>query len=417
MPARYSDLIRADGPSLYWRHGEGAQGRDSLTGIPIRDASGNGRDGTIVNTVYSWPGALWGAPQPDFNGSALFQANGYITSGYSPFAASSARTFALWLYRFNWGTNETIFGGDGSGAPPLLRFNASADTLDFHSQAGSSVQWAAPVRMGWSHLVLRRDKANDRVALTIDGRLLGWQTLTLDYQATPGNLVVSAWSDAYFDPFYGAISEFAVWEGLLTDEQIRAHYDAGRARNLVFNGSMDGPAAYMASGNSWGIAGWEDDVPGGSTLTTFAQSQAWAWEGSNSLLMDVTVPGTGGPHWPNARSRNFRVHPGHHYTASAIVNVTTATASGAPWLQMIWFAADGSWLSADDGPMGSTGTGVQALSLKATAPAGARSARVSVPTTCANGERLAIHIDDVRVADASSDAAAAPETAALMRLA
>lgn len=419
MPARYSDVIRADSPSLYWRLGEGAQGWDSLSGIPIRDASGNGRNGTVANTVYSLPGALWGAQQPDFNGSALIQADGWITSSYIPFLQNSQRTYECWMYRFDWGTNpETVFGSDGSGDPALLRFDASTDTLKWHSQAGGGyVEWTVPVRYGWSHLVLRVDKPNNRVGLTVDGRLLGWQTYSTDYQVDPGNFVLGAWSNMYFDPFYGALDEFAIYEKLLTDEQIQAHYGAGRPRQLVFNGQMDGPASGFTDANSYWIAGWEKDVPGGSTVHTFAQSQEWAAEGSNSVLLDVTAPGTGGPHWPNIRSLQFRAQPGHWYVAQAVVNVTRATTSGQIWLSFNWWDGTPTWLSNDDGPMGGAGTGVKALTVAARAPATACIGRLSVRATTPDGERVAFHLDDVRLANASQDADAAAKTVARMRLA
>lgn len=417
MPARYSDVIRADSPSLYWRLGEGAQDRAAITGT-VRDASGNGRDGTIAGTVRSLPGCLHGAASRDMDGSAWFEASGYVTSGYSPFATSSARTFEAWAYRSDWGSgNETIFGGDGSGAPPLLRFDADANGVAWHAQVGSSVSWTAPIWDGWSHIVLRHDKPNNRSCLTVDGRLLGWLANTADFQASPGNFLLSAWSDQHFEPWYGMLDEFAVYERLLTDAEIQRHYDAGRLRQLAFNGQMDGPASGFADANSYWIAGWEENVPGGSTVHTFAQSQEWAAEGSNSVLLDVTAPGTGGPHWPNIRSLQFRAQPGHWYVAQAVVNVTRATTSGQIWLSFNWWDGTPTWLSNDDGPMGGAGTGVKALTVAARAPATACIGRLSVPATAPDGERVAFHLDDVRLVNASQDADAAAKTVARMRLA
>ena len=216
----YTSEVQADSPLLYWRLGE-------LSGTAAEDATANNRDGTYVGSpTLGAPGAL--VDGGDTDTSASFSGTGqYVTSTYA-LTQGSSYTFELWVKRTDQSAQHTLFATDGSGSPMLARMT-TGDQLDFHSQPGSSVSFTGTgIGTGaWKHVVVRFDNTNDLAAMFVNGAQVGSsQSLTADFQATPGNFLAGAWSDMFFDPWKGGLDEIAVYSGALSDARILAHYQA-----------------------------------------------------------------------------------------------------------------------------------------------------------------------------------------------
>lgn len=216
----YSDAVLADSPLLYWRLGE-------ASGTTADDATANNRDGTYVGSpTLAASGALVDGGDSD-TAITLSGTGQWITSTYA-LTQGSSYTFECWAKRTDQAAQHTLYATDGSGAPMLARMTAG-DQLDFYSQAGSNVSWASSgIGTGtWKHVVVRFDNAGDLASLFVNGAQVGTaQSLSADFQATPGNFLMGAWSDLHFEPWKGGLDEVAVYPGALSDARILAHYQA-----------------------------------------------------------------------------------------------------------------------------------------------------------------------------------------------
>lgn len=219
----YASEILADGPALHWRLGESA-------GTNANDETANNRDGTYVGTpTLGAAGALSGGGDSDT--AVTFSGSGqWITSTYA-ITTGASYTFEAWAKRTDSVNEHTLWATDGAGAPMIARLDAGTDTLEFHSQAGSSVSWAScGIGTGaWRHVAIAFDNTANTAAFYLNGGLVSSKALAADFQATPGNFLMGAWSDSHWSPWYGGLDEIAVYPYILPAARIMTHCELGIA--------------------------------------------------------------------------------------------------------------------------------------------------------------------------------------------
>lgn len=221
--AFYDQVVLADGPSLFW---------PSITTTTATDASGNGRNGTIAGSPTTTVASPVTEPSGDTDtGLDLDGSNDYISSSYNPFTNGTARTFEGWAWRDSNGSHDMLFGSAGSGSE-LVTLNVLGGgndvNFDPRSDVGAAgVNWAGawPGTGQWVHWAFIFDEANDTGELFINGVSKGVQAVTDAYGATPGNFMVGAYQNTQHH-FDGKMQKVAVYEYVLTPQQVAFHYDA-----------------------------------------------------------------------------------------------------------------------------------------------------------------------------------------------
>jgi RHS repeat-associated protein len=209
-------VLKNDGPSLYWRLGESS-------GTTAADSSTGNHPGTYGGSPQMHqPGAL---PAAFDDGAVTLNGSQGLISNYNPFSNGTARTYEIWAKRDTNTTNDVIFGSSQNG---MLLYGVPGDNnLWFRtSAAGPYIAWGNALPTGsWTHLALVVDEANDKVTLYKNGVSLGTQAYTGQYSATPGNLWIGGWVASASDDFNGSFDEAAVYEKGLSAAQIKRHYD------------------------------------------------------------------------------------------------------------------------------------------------------------------------------------------------
>ncbi len=223
----YAATILADGPVAYWRLGE-------TLGFSAVDATGNGHDGTYFNTDLGVPGAL----TCDTDTAARFtqSKNSYVTVlRHVALEPASSLTVELW---FNQSAGKATqyekllwYGRPDKqpwGSYGFERISALQDGFTFfaHTSTSSFADALGLAENTWHHLVgtyngaqlvtFVNGVATDQIALT--GSIL--------YDQVHG-LVIGA-ADSNFDNFDGLLDEVAIYAKVLTQQQVLAHYKAGR---------------------------------------------------------------------------------------------------------------------------------------------------------------------------------------------
>ena len=220
----YAQAILADAPLLYWRLGD--------SGSTVADSSGSvaAKSGSYANSPSTVAGAIEGDADLAhvFNGSSQYA---YATT-YNPFTVAASLSFEAWVYRASNGSNDAIFGGNSASATPCVcRLTAGTDTLVFFPQAGASASWAScGIGTGaWHHVVVTFDNANNLATLYVDGVSKGAAAMADDFAAITQTFIAGAWvqSGTVKDYFDGRLDEVAVYSGVLSQDQVRAHYMAG----------------------------------------------------------------------------------------------------------------------------------------------------------------------------------------------
>lgn len=144
-----------------------------------------------------------------------------------------------------------------------------------------------------------------------------------------------------------------------------------------------------------------------STMT-LTSSTDWAAAGTHSAKLIGTLnlsgvnSGFAGVKANDAGSARFPCTPGSQYLATCTANVTDAPQSGAGlFIEIFWFDAGGAQIgNPSQGPLGNFATGVQTLSISATAPAGAVSFVAQVLAQSAtDADTYTVYLDQMVVAE------------------
>lgn len=210
----YRDVVFCDGPRSYWRLGErsGSAARDELG---VLNGSYNG------GATLAAPGSL--ASERD--SSVAFNGSGAVSLGH----VHSPRTVELWLKTRTPGA-PAFSNRNGESHHVFVGTAPNGRALAFDSFSLSGNRPVADDR--WHHVVYTYGGGTGR--LYVDGTL----DASADYDRIEGGATGYIGHDvALGNYFSGSVDEVAIYDFALSAEQVRAHFQASRAR-LRF-GSVD----------------------------------------------------------------------------------------------------------------------------------------------------------------------------------
>lgn len=212
------DTILALGPSHY------LTGAEYAGAVDLVEYAASRRQHTFTDVT---PGGRAG-PNANWRMSKAAEFPGVIIprieTSYAPFVAGSQRTLMAWMYRDNTGTNDSMFGSDGS--PYVEARFISGVSNDFlfsmrndDATAISRKTFANLAPIGaWVHLAVIIDKVNDYVEMVKNGVSFGSQT-GMTATLGSGNLRWGVVSTT-IGPLDGGMCHMACFERRLTVAEI-----------------------------------------------------------------------------------------------------------------------------------------------------------------------------------------------------
>ncbi len=192
---------------------------DPAGATTIEDASGNNRDGMISGATAGQTGRIDGALS--FDGS-----NDYVDlTNASTLGFQGSFTAMAWVRPdATGGADKTIFGTDQAGTNQGLHLVIRDGKAHFGFY-GNDRYGNAPISTGiWTHLIWQYDAAVGRQSIFVNGALDVTET---GHGPFTGNDIVKIgrWAgNRYFD---GLIDDAAIWNRLLTADEIATVYQHG----------------------------------------------------------------------------------------------------------------------------------------------------------------------------------------------
>lgn len=222
----YSDLVLADGPIAFWK-------LDETSGTTAADSSGNARDGT-----YTGGFDLGVAPTINLPGAALFDgSSGHVNIPYGAWMNVSNVTLECWAYvlanptaRVGYITRKFASAGN---IPYALETAADSGTTPQMAQYNGSA-WASVKSVpsmptfGWVHLVGTKDSTGKSNIYMNGIKANVPNTITPVTTSTEG-IFLGRQHNYVSSSLYiaGALSCCAIYDKVLTPEQVAEHYNAG----------------------------------------------------------------------------------------------------------------------------------------------------------------------------------------------
>ena len=356
----YAETVMDDGASLYWRlGGTAAQGGNDLVG---------NNDAVIRSGVTSVSGgALPSEPGPSWN------FNGSSTTG---FANTTSQMIVRQQYSLElWFKTTTTLGGKlvGYGSSATGTSNSydrhvymlNDGRLSFGAFPGvtRTVTSPASYRDGtWHHMVA--SQGWDGMRLYVDGKLVDSrgdvvaQTYTAYWRIGGDNL--ASWPNRPSrDYFTGQLDEFAVYNRVLTPQEVSEHYLKGTGvvaptaaftfttddLDLSVNGSTSSaPPGRTITSYSWN---WGDGTAAGSGVTA---THPYA----NGGTYTVTLTVTDSLGLTNSTSKQVTVAPPHADPTAAFGTLINGLSVDFDGTQST--AADGATISSWAWDFGDSGT-------------------------------------------------------------
>ena len=288
----YTKLIISDSPEGYWKLGE-------TSGTTAEDERGLD-DGTYTGTYSLNQTGIAGETDPavDLDGSS-----GEIpTTAVSHLQITGALTMEAWVNIAALpGTDVTwdliVCAGNPDSESSSENYMYSLKVLNasglhylryFHEYSGgsnqeSSIQYSIPTGE-WVHLAATRDTTTKIIRFYVNGIFVGSNTYTTDTTAAvSAKVTIGNANGASVGTFFdGLVDEVAIYNRILSGEELFEHYNLGSASALTtVNDHIlhDSPIAYWRLGESSGTTandeiGSQDGtlVPGAGTLTLGAPS-------------------------------------------------------------------------------------------------------------------------------------------------
>ncbi|MBT2517544.1 PKD domain-containing protein [Streptomyces sp. ISL-90] len=342
--SNYVETVLNDGASLYWRlGGSAAQGGDDLAG----NNNGVVRSGVTSNSS----GALTSEPGPSytFNGTS----SGYINST-SVAPVGQGFSTELWFKTTTLTGGKLIgYGNSSSGNSSSYDrhvYMTSNGRLAFGTYPGiiRAITTTGTYRDGgWHHVVA--SQGWDGMKLYVDGQLVGslpdnTAQAYNGYWRVGGDNLASWPNRPVTDYFSGQIDEVAVYDRVITPQEVTAHYSKG-------TGTAAPTAAFTATTNALDVSvnGSTSSAPPGRTITSYS----WNWGDSTAAGSGVTAThtyATGGTY-----TITLTVTDSAGQTSSTSKPVTVAPAHAAPTAVItsvangLSVAFDGSSSTAADG--------------------------------------------------------------------
>ena len=293
----YAETVMDDGASLYWRlGGTAAQGGNDLVGN--NDAVV--RSGVTSNST----GALPSEPGPSYNFNGT--TSGLVNSSSTAPVGQQYSTEVWFKTTTSTGGKLIGYGSSSSGASSsydrhVYMRNDGRLTFGAYPGIARTVTSANAYRDGgWHHMVA--SQGWDGMKLYVDGQLVGSlpdntaQAYTGYWRVGGDNL--SSWPNRpSSDYFSGQIDEAAVYNRVLTSQEVSEHYLKGTgvaAPTAAFTFSTDeldvsvngstssAPPGRSITAYSWN---WGDGTPASSGVTA---THAYAAGGTYSVTLTVT---------------------------------------------------------------------------------------------------------------------------------
>ena len=236
VAANYQDEVVADDPFLYYRFNE-------TTGDVALDSSGNGHDGEYFGVE------LGVASAGDSLGTAArFDGQSALVNVPILDFESETLTIETWLnvdYILG-GCCTSIFSPTG-WQPGWLHYNlGEPGRVEFAlNSGGPNDRWtfddSLPLEE-WAHVVSTYDAGEACARIWINGEEVEFDIPTFDSPQAVTLIVeaqIGAWQDSRY--LAGAIDEFAIYNSVLSEERIVAHYNAAMGSDVL--GDFDGSGA------------------------------------------------------------------------------------------------------------------------------------------------------------------------------
>jgi concanavalin A-like lectin/glucanase superfamily protein len=212
----YAAAVKSDAPLVYWRFAENFEDEMGLynlmpSGVNFVQGPGNSSNKALYGRVTSDQAEL------------LY--------GMDEF------TYELWINPVNLSSSSYVFFRRPGGAQHAVIYAYNPNALEFFSaEGGVRPLVEIPNETDqWYHCAVVNDFAANQMRIYIDGEL----ATSVDAAAVPGdgNEVVVGGSDKG-DNFNGFIDEVAVYDFALSEDQIKAHFNAPFAETDVHDWSI-----------------------------------------------------------------------------------------------------------------------------------------------------------------------------------
>jgi hypothetical protein len=210
----YAAEVLADAPLLYWR-------LDELSGLSVDDASGNGNDGFVIDTIaWNASGAMVGSTAAEFGGGRIESTDGFDFTGTAPFSLEAwVQPVGVQVQYARLLSKDTNTGGIRQGWDVLFD-NESIQFERWLDGSGSFANAVFPDDGGFFHLTVTYD--GTEMKLYIDGVEKGSTGSTKSLPDTTKPFTLGAYNGTS-NAFAGVLDEIAVYDHVLTLPRIQAH--------------------------------------------------------------------------------------------------------------------------------------------------------------------------------------------------
>jgi hypothetical protein len=197
----------------------------------VRDTSGRGNDGVFYN------GASYDASAKafEFNGT-----NDYTTFDVSTASGDWVHSVSLWVYMDSLSTKNTFFHGDlgGTTINSTINYRVDTDGTIVSAWYGNNQTWSEVLQIGrWYHIVLVYPGGGaDKQRLYVDGDNI---SVSVSASTTQLNInytdftIGANYSSGATNPLDGSISNFKLYDTVLTAQEVKTLYDMGRTGSVA----------------------------------------------------------------------------------------------------------------------------------------------------------------------------------------
>lgn len=222
----YKETVLADSPAGYWRLGE-------TSGTAAADSSGNNRTATYANVTLGAAGLI----ASDSNTAATF--NGTSSEVWRAdealFDLPGTFTLEAWIKPTKVGVAQSILSkteGEAWGleltAANKILFYFRTETGEFPEVVGGTV-----AANSIYHVVVT--KSATTMMLWVNGAKVTELATTKVPRNQAGAFRIGKFSNEVPQPFTGVIDEVAIYESVLSEARIKAHYVAGTSSPPVIS--------------------------------------------------------------------------------------------------------------------------------------------------------------------------------------
>jgi len=219
LKSRYINLpvpaVVTSGLQMYLDAGNLASYNPSTSGLTWTDLSGNGNNGTLVNTP-TYSSANGGTLV--FDGSNQYVNTTFATTG------GQAVTYAGWVYSTETTATYKNFM-DGITQSPMIWWNTSG-RIEFDGSQSGGFTTTPVYRNQWVYVVLSKPSGSSSASYYVNGFLVG----TGSPYSTPALTPTWLNRETASQPWKGNCSIIQAYNRALTAAEVRQNFDATRSR-------------------------------------------------------------------------------------------------------------------------------------------------------------------------------------------